>query len=146
MFLIIIFFFPLFDTVPLYDSEWRKHGEWEGWAVQKSSLSWEVFRFFGTHLNCGEILIVAVAQVVEQLSLWSECWWPVAPWSLCPWARHFTHFTTCKCVWLLYVWGGGRRGRRRWMAAMLPLVCPRAPVATILVDHHQYDCVWINGT
>ena len=32
------------------------------------------------------------------------------------------------------------------MAATLPSVCPRAAVATIIVYHHQYDCVRITGT
>ena len=71
---------------------------------------------------------------------------PTASRSLCPWARHFTHLALCECLWLLYVWGGGRKGRRRWMAATLPSVCPRAAVATIVVYHHQYDWVWMNGT
>ena len=47
---------------------------------------------------------------------------------------------------LLYVWGGSRRGCRCWMAAMLPSVCPRAAVATIVVYHHRYDFTWMNGT
>ena len=84
-----------------------------------------------------------MAQVVERVGKCLEghwfnpcpCHWP---WSLCLWLRHFTHLALCECVWLLYVWGGGRR---HWMAATLPSVCPRAAVATIVVYHHQYDCV-----
>ena len=34
--------------------------------------------------------------------------------------------------------GGGRRGRRRSMAATLPSVCPRAAVATDVAYHHLY--------
>ena len=70
--------------------------------------------------------------------------WRIVSWSLCPWARHFTHLALCECVWLLYVWGGWR-ACRRWTAATLPSVCPRAAVATLVV-YHQYDCVWMNGT
>ena len=67
---------------------------------------------------------------------------PLVSWSLCLWARHFTHLASCECVWLLYVWDGGWRGCRCWMAATLPSVCPRAAVA-IVVYHHWYDCVWM---
>ena len=55
---------------------------------------------------------------------------PIGSWSLCPWARYFTHLASCECVWLLYVCGGGQG---RWH---LKLVCPRAAVATIVNHHH----------
>ena len=41
------------------------------------------------------------------------------------------------------VGGGGRRGRRRWLAATLLSVCPRAAVATDVAYRHRYDCVWM---
>jgi len=49
---------------------------------------------------------------------------------------------TCTAASPRFVWtwmnvGGGRRGRRRWLAATLPSVCP-----TDVPYHHRYDCVY----
>jgi len=47
-------------------------------------------------------------------------------------------------VWMWMNFGGGRRGRRRRLAATLPSICPRAAVATDAAYHHWYDCVCMN--
>ena len=92
---------------------------------------------------------VTVAQLVERVGLCSEGRWfdtlPIGSWSLCPWARHLTHtfvnvYDCCMFVVVVGVAVGAE------CAATLPSVRPRAAVATIVVYHHQYGCVWTNGT
>ena len=58
---------------------------------------------------------------------------------------HLVHGASCECEWLLYVCGGDR-GRWRWMCSHAPISLPQGSCGYFVIYHHQYDCVWMNGT
>ena len=73
----------------------------------------------------------------QVLSVWSLHGLPVPAWVSSRYSGFPHHH---KDMHRMNV-GGGRSGRRCWLAATLLSVCPRAAVATVVTYHHRYDCL-----